>query len=101
MQNKKHDWPALLEIFSQSQLTQKQFCQQHGINPKYFSTRRLQLLKKESEGTSQFIKAEVVKPEIAPSKKPSQMRLSFPSGDLHFDTAIPPSYIASLLRDLS
>ena len=37
---RKYNWPALLEEFEQSGLTQAQFCQNKNINPKYFSQKR-------------------------------------------------------------
>ena len=37
---RKYDWPALLEEFEQSGLTQAQFCLDKGINPNYFSQKR-------------------------------------------------------------
>jgi len=99
--NKKHHWPTLLQDFSKSHLTQKQFCQQRGINPKYFSTRRLQLLNAECDSINPFVKADVVASQSTSLKKASQMRLCFLGAELHFDTAVPATYIASLLRDLS
>lgn len=103
---RKHHWPTLLQAFDQSKLTQKQFCHQQGINPKYFSTRRLQLLKKENEGPSQFVKASIIKPkalkfDAAAPTNAAQMTLCLPHGELHFDTTVPSTYIAALLRNLS
>lgn len=105
--NKKHHWPTLLHAFSQSNLTQKQFCQQQSINPKYFSTRRRQLLDKEAGAGDerQFVEAKIVK-IIAENRKSkrtknaSRLLLCFSSGELHFDTSVSPTYIASLLRNL-
>ena len=37
---RKYNWPALLEEFEQSDLTQAQFCLNKDINPKYFSQKR-------------------------------------------------------------
>jgi len=37
---RKYDWPALLEEFEQSGLTQVQFCLKKNLNPKYFSQKR-------------------------------------------------------------
>ena len=37
---RKYNWPALLEEFERSGLTQAQFCLDKNINPKYFSQKR-------------------------------------------------------------
>ncbi len=96
-QNKKyHHWPTLLKAFDESGLTQAQFCQERNINPKYFSTRRRQLLGKEKNS---FIKVKLDKPEKA--ENPSSLSLRLPSGELHFTASVSPSYIASLVRALS
>lgn len=96
-QNKKYrHWPTLLKAFDQSGLTQVQFCQERNINPKYFSTRRSQLLGKEKNN---FIKVKAEEPEKA--EKPTSLSLRLSSGELYFNTSVSPSYIASLVRALS
>ncbi|WP_425402633.1 IS66 family insertion sequence element accessory protein TnpA [Gynuella sunshinyii] len=37
---RKYNWPKLFQSFEQSDLTQAAFCQQHDLNPKYFSRKR-------------------------------------------------------------
>jgi hypothetical protein len=41
--NSKHDWPALMQAFETSGLTQTKFCEQNNLNPKYFSLKRSKL----------------------------------------------------------
>ncbi|MCH9665925.1 MAG: hypothetical protein K0U41_08805 [Gammaproteobacteria bacterium] len=36
---RKYDWPALIAKFEESGQTQTVFCQEHDLNPKYFSQR--------------------------------------------------------------
>lgn len=50
---RKYDWPALLKEFEKSGLTQAQFCQEHGVSPRYFSQKRTQYLKSEAERFTQ------------------------------------------------
>lgn len=40
--SRKYDWPALLEAQAKSGLTQAEFCRQHDVCAKYFSTRKSQ-----------------------------------------------------------
>lgn len=54
---RKYDWPALLEAFEQSGLTQTQFCKERDLNPRYFSFQRS---KRHSVPESGFAKVEVV-----------------------------------------
>ena len=39
----REQWRALIAEFEQSDLSQKDFCEPRGINPAYFSQRRLEL----------------------------------------------------------
>jgi len=48
-------WLSLINEFEQSGLTQTEFCNQRGINPKYFSLRRMKL--KAQPESSGFIQA--------------------------------------------
>ena len=51
----KEQWLALIDEFEQSGLKQSEFCAQHGINPKYFSLRRMKL--KAPSAASGFVPA--------------------------------------------
>lgn len=51
----KSDWLALIEEFEQSGLTQAEFCAQRGLNPKYFSLRRMKL--KAAPEANRFVQA--------------------------------------------
>jgi len=90
-QSKKYrHWPTLLKEFDESGLTQSQFCLDCNINPKYFSTRRGQLL---NERNDKFVNAKI--------EPPAQLALRIPNARLHFDTSVSPTYIASLMLALS
>lgn len=54
---RKYDWPVIIEEFEQSGLTQLQYCENKGINPRYFSQRRSKYLEKEQ---SHFTKVELL-----------------------------------------
>lgn len=41
---RKYNWPELVQAFESSGLTQAAFCEQHDLNPKYFSQKRSELL---------------------------------------------------------
>ena len=59
--NRKYDWPRLIEAFEQSGLTQSQFCKDNSINPRYFSLKLGQYRQKTSES---FAKVEVCQEPI-------------------------------------
>ncbi len=92
--NRRHRWPELLREFDESELTQSQFCHDKGINPKYFSTRRAQLLGR--KGGGQFVKAKIEQAEKVPT-----LFLKLPNGELHFSPSVSPNYIVSIIRALS
>ena len=54
----KKQWQAIISKQQQSGMSAAQFCRSEKINQKYFSTRKIQLLK-ESKTTSAFTKVKV------------------------------------------
>ena len=88
----KYDWPTLLQEFSESELTQAQFCQNKGINAKYFSLRRARFLR---QSENDFVKVEVNAP-----KEHGVISFKFSGGEFCFDTSVDPHYIATLIRAL-
>jgi len=89
---RKYDWPALLQEYADSRLTQAQFCQNKGINAKYFSLRRARLLR---QSQNDFIKV-----EVSPANHSGSVLFRFSGGELCFDTSVDPHYIATLIRAL-
>jgi len=58
----QEQWQALVEAQKHSGLTQTKFCEQHDINPKYFSLRRSQLKEVQSLITTKppaFVAAQI------------------------------------------
>lgn len=58
---RKYNWPRLFEEFTQSGLTQAQFCTEQKINTNYFNQK---LSKHRSRIQSKFIAAGIESPEI-------------------------------------
>ena len=56
---RRHDWPALLKAFEQSDQNQAAFCKAHDLNPKYFNQK---LNKQKREQSTVFAKVEVENP---------------------------------------
>ncbi len=53
---RKYNWPELITSFEASGLSQTAFCEQHQINPKYFSQKRAAYL---AQSEKAFTKVEV------------------------------------------
>jgi len=67
MSNKrKNDWPALVRAFEASGLTQTKFCEQHNLNPKYFSLKRSKLLAASNSPAFQKVAVEKKRPATTP-----------------------------------
>ena len=94
------DWIVLIEEYEQSGLTQTQFCDEKGLNFKYFSLRRSRLKKQTDPVTlnSDFIR--VMPSDI--DSTPSSAVLTIPSRlsqlQLH---GVTPSFIAELVQRLT
>ena len=50
----REQWQELIVEFEQSGLTQKDFCEQRGLNPAYFGQRRLRLQREVEESDTGF-----------------------------------------------
>lgn len=89
---RKYDWPSLLKAFEQSDLTQTAFCQEHNLNPKYFS-QRLKRFAQERHGLTQV---EVAKPESLVSG----MTIDYGRCRIHCSPGATAGDIAQLVRSL-
>ncbi|PWQ92617.1 IS66 family insertion sequence element accessory protein TnpA, partial [Leucothrix pacifica] len=58
-------WQSLIQQFEQSGLSQVAFCQQHELNPTYFSLRRskLRAMKTKTMPASRFVEASPMTPD--------------------------------------
>ena len=89
---RKYNWPALLEEFEQSDLTQTRFCEEKNINPKYFSQQRS---KAKSNSERPFSKIEV-------SPAPSQgLTLEVGRCKIHCPDNMPLQSLATLVHTLA
>ncbi len=91
----KYDWPVLLQEFTDSGLTQAQFCAERHINAKYFSLRRVKLLKEKQPA---FVRVKVSPSSSSDHAIQKALVLRFPHVELCFDTSIDPVYISQLIK---
>jgi hypothetical protein len=66
MRRSKEQWQALIAEQQSSGLSAVEYCRQHGISPKYFSTRKVQL-QRECGGSGNFVQ---VTPKPTPESQP-------------------------------
>jgi len=98
-------WQRHVEAWRESGLSQADYCQQHGLNRKTFSlwTRRDQGAPSMNRGTS----LELISVQVSPSvpvatAEASALLLRLPHGaQLELSTAVPPRWLAELLRCLA
>ena len=90
---RKYDWPRLFKAFEESQLTQTAFCQEHNLNPKYFSQRQKRFVQ-ECHGLT---KVEIAKPESLVSN----MMIEYGQCRIHCSAGTAVKEITQLLRSLS
>lgn len=96
MKRTKEQWQTLIEAQTHSGQSAAQFCQQHGLDDKYFSLRKKQLHQALSE--SAFVPAARI-PDTTPIGK-SAFTLSFGRCTLHFNEAPPAAWLATLVQAL-
>ena len=98
-------WQRHVEAWRESGLSQADYCHQHGLNRKTFSlwTRRVQ----DDLSMSKDSPLELIAVQVAPSApfettEASAIMLRFPHGaQLELSTAVPPRWLAELLRCLA
>ena len=90
------DWKALVEAQAASGQTATAFCREHGINAKYFSTRRRALIEAPLQGKSKF------SPVTLPAMQGgSELRVECAGGVvLRLPSSVEPLWLAKLLRAL-
>jgi len=98
-------WRRHVEAWRESGLSQANYCQQHGLNRKTFSlwTRRDQGESSMDRDTSLELISVQVSPSVpVASAEASALLLRFPHGtQLKLPTAVPPRWLAELLRCLA
>ena len=97
-------WRRHVEAWRESGLSQVDYCHQHGLNRKTFS-----LWTRRDQGEPSMVKdtsLELISVQVSPSvpvatAEASALLLRFPHGaQLELSTAVPPRWLAELLRCL-
>ena len=96
MKRSKEQWLTLIEAQTHSGQSAAQFCQQHGLDDKYFSLRKKQLRQALPEPA--FVPATRIS-DTPPTGK-STFTLSYGRCTLHFDEAPPAAWLATLVQTL-
>ena len=92
----KAQWQALIEAFERSGMTGVAFCKEHGLNSKYFSSRRRQLLDGKVKAASRFVPVSISKPSSS-----ERINLRDPSGAVvELPASISAQWLARLLHAL-
>ncbi len=93
------EWRALFEAQASSGVKAAAFCRERGVDPKYFSLRRRQLL-----GTPARVRVRTAHPAFVPvalSEASEMIELRFPTGvQLRMPGTVPPGWVAELVRTL-
>ncbi|RUO17972.1 IS66 family insertion sequence element accessory protein TnpA [Aliidiomarina haloalkalitolerans] len=92
----REQWRELIAEFEQSDLSQKQFCEPLGINPAYFSQRRLELQREAEDSNSGFALAV---PQSVNSQQTLQLRIG--QTELVLPLSVSPRWVAQLVKELS
>jgi inorganic triphosphatase YgiF len=97
-------WQRHVEAWRESGLSQADYCHQHGLNRKTFSlwTRRDQGDPSMARDTSLELIAVQVSPSVpVATAEASALLLRFHDAQLELSTAVPPRWLAELLRCLA
>lgn len=92
----REQWRELIAEFEQSDLSQKDFCEPRGINPAYFSQRRIELQREDEDSNDVFALA---MPQSVNSQQTLQLR--FGQTELVLPLSVSPRWVAQLVKELS
>ena len=92
----REQWRALIAEFEQSDLSQKDFCEPRGINPAYFSQRRLELQRDLQDSNEAFALAV---PQSINSTQTLQLR-GWPDRAGYCHCPVSPRWVAQLVKEL-
>ena len=96
MRRTKQNWLELFKKHEQSGLTASAFCRNEDLNHKYFSTRKIQLLKVKKSVSKEFVKVKLNKPK----NDTSGFILSHGKCKLEFDGYPEARWLTEILRSL-
>lgn len=88
-------WQSLIQQFEQSGLSQVAFCQQHQLNPTYFSLRRSKLRAMKAMPASRFVEASPMTPD-----RPEMITVQYGAVSIQILTSSTPM-IVSLVKALA
>ena len=92
----REQWRELIAEFEQSDLSQNAFCETRGINPAYFSQRRLELQREVEDNDTGFALAV---PQSPNSQQTLQPRIG--QTELMLPLSVSPRWVAQLVKELS
>ena len=105
MANRRTDqeWKTLFEHYESSQLSQRVFCERHGLSLSTFYAKRQQLSRSETASSGGFIKAEVIEKttKYQPQIATAHMTLLVNDVELSIPQGTPAAYLAELIGALS
>ena len=92
----KAQWQALIKAQAESGQTAAVFCREHGVNAKYFSLRRRQLMEASERGVSSFVPVSLER-----NGHGEKIIVCYPGGaTLELPLGIEPRWLAQLLQAL-
>ncbi|PSV93667.1 IS66 family insertion sequence element accessory protein TnpA [Photobacterium leiognathi] len=98
------EWQNLFECYESSQLTQRAFCEHHGLSLSTFHAKRQQLTHLQTPQTNGFVKANVVEQTTRyhmTQTPTANMTLFVNDVELSIPQGTPAAYLAELIGALS
>ena len=98
------EWQTLFECYESSQLTQRAFCEHHGLSLSTFHAKRQQLTHLQTPQTNGFVKANVVEQTTRyhmMQTPTANMTLLINDVELSIPQGTPAAYLAELIGALS
>ncbi|MCC5879069.1 IS66 family insertion sequence element accessory protein TnpA [Aliidiomarina sanyensis] len=95
-QDAYEQWRELIAEFEQTDLSQKDFCEPRGINPAYFSQRRLELQREAEDNDTGFALA-----VSQPATSQQTLQLCIGQAKLVLPLSVSPRWVAQLVKELS
>ena len=90
-------WQSLIEEFENSGFSQATFCQQHNLNPKYFSLKRSRLISERAQQGSAFSTVRITDPQ--PGVGPFELVVG--SVTIKLPPTTSHTFLAQLIRSLA
>lgn len=100
---KPYNWPQIFSEFEQSGLSQSAFCNQPGLNAKYFSLKRSKLKSHPTQKFSKVVVADSVPFEINNHNHtlPQAIVIEISVCKIHYPNTLPVASLVSLIKALT